>query len=76
MKISDILNTGEITVSCELFPPKHGSGFTGAQNIVRETANLRPSFISVTYSAGGGSSDQTADLRPKCKNTKYPRWPT
>jgi len=62
MKISDILNTGKITVSCELFPPKHGSSLTDAHNIVRETAALCPSFISITYGAGGGSSDQTADL--------------
>jgi hypothetical protein len=34
MKISDILNTGKVTVSCELFPPKHGSGLSDAQNIV------------------------------------------
>jgi methylenetetrahydrofolate reductase (NADPH) len=62
MKISDILKSGRITVSCELFPPKHGSGLADAQNVVRETAALRPSFISITYGAGGGSSDQTADL--------------
>jgi methylenetetrahydrofolate reductase (NADPH) len=62
MKISDILKTGKITVSCELFPPKHGSGLAGAQNIVRETAALRPSFISITYGAGGGTSDYTASL--------------
>ncbi len=62
MKISDILNTGKITISCELFPPKHGSGLAGAHNIVRETAALRPSFISITYGAGGGTSDYTEDL--------------
>jgi methylenetetrahydrofolate reductase (NADPH) len=62
MKISDILNTGKITVSCELFPPKHGSGLANAQNVVRETAALRPSFISITYGAGGGTSDYTAAL--------------
>jgi len=62
MKISNILNTGKITVSCELFPPKQGSGLAGAQNIVRETAALRPSFISITYGAGGGTSDYTTNL--------------
>jgi methylenetetrahydrofolate reductase (NADPH) len=62
MKISEILSTGKVTVSCELFPPKHGSGLAGAQNVVRETAALRPSFISITYGAGGGTSDQTANL--------------
>jgi methylenetetrahydrofolate reductase (NADPH) len=62
MKISDILNTGKVTVSCELFPPKHGSGLADAQNVVRQTAALRPSFISITYGAGGGTSEHTANL--------------
>ena len=62
MKISDLLSTDKVTVSCELFPPKHGSGLVGAQNIVRQTAALRPSFISVTYGAGGGTSEHTVSL--------------
>jgi methylenetetrahydrofolate reductase (NADPH) len=63
MKISDILNTGKVTVSCELFPPKHGSGLADAHNVVRETAVLRPSFISVTFgAAGGGTGDHTVSL--------------
>jgi len=72
MKISDILNTGKITVSCELFPPKHGSGLAGAQNIVRETAALRPSFISITYGAGGGTSDYTANLAAETQKHGIP----
>jgi methylenetetrahydrofolate reductase (NADPH) len=62
MKISDILNSGKITVSCELFPPKHGSGLEGAQNIVRETAALHPSFMSITHNAGGSTSEHTVSL--------------
>jgi len=72
MKISDILNTGKITVSCELFPPKHGSGLAGAQNIVRETASLRPSFISITYGAGGGTSDYTENLAVEAQKHGIP----
>jgi len=72
MKISDILNTGKITVSCELFPPKHGSGLADAQNIVRQTAALRPSFISVTYGAGGGTSDYTANLAAEAQKQGIP----
>jgi len=72
MKISDILNTGKITVSCELFPPKHGSGLAIAQNIVRETAKLRPSFISVTYGAGGGTSEHTAAIAAEAQKYGIP----
>jgi len=69
MKIIDILNTGKITVSCELFPPKHGAGLAGAQNIVRETAALHPSFMSITYGAGGGTSEHTVNLA--CEAQKH-----
>jgi len=72
MKISDILNTGKITVSCELFPPKHGSGLADAQNVVRETAALRPSFISITYGAGGGTSEHTASLAAEAQKQGIP----
>jgi methylenetetrahydrofolate reductase (NADPH) len=68
MKISDILSAGKVTVSCELFPPKHGSGLTGAKSIVRATAALRPSFISITYGAGGGTSGHTISLADELQN--------
>ena len=68
MKISDILSAGKVTVSCELFPPKHGSGLAGAKEIVRETAALGPSFISVTYGAGGGTSGHTVNLADEAQN--------
>jgi len=72
MKISDILDTGKITVSCELFPPKHGSGLADAQNVVRKTAALRPSFISITYGAGGGTSEHTASLAVEAQKHGIP----
>jgi methylenetetrahydrofolate reductase (NADPH) len=72
MKISDILSTGKVTVSCELFPPKHGSGLAVAQSVVRETAALRPSFISITYGAGGGTSDHTASLAVEAQKNGVP----
>jgi len=72
MKISDLLKTGKITVSCELFPPKQGTGLTAAQEIVRKTAALRPSFISVTYGAGGGTSEHTANLAAEAQKQGIP----
>ena len=72
MKISDILSAGKITVSCELFPPKHGSGLLNAQNVVREIAVLRPSFISITYGAGGGTSEHTASLAAESQKNGIP----
>ena len=68
MKIIDLLNTGKVTVSCELFPPKYGSGLAGAKEVVRRTAALNPAFISITYGAGGGTADHTADLADESQN--------
>ena len=68
MKISDILSGDKVTVSCELFPPKHGSGLAGAQSVVRRTAELKPSFISITYGAGGGTSEYTVSLADEAQN--------
>ena len=68
MKIIDLLNTGKVTVSCELFPPKHGSLLAGAKEVVRQTAALKPSFISITYASGGGTSDHTVSLADEVQN--------
>lgn len=62
MKVIDILNNGKVNVSCELFPPKVWSQLSGAKQVVRDIAKLSPSFMSVTYGAGGGTSEHTVDL--------------
>jgi methylenetetrahydrofolate reductase (NADPH) len=69
MKISDILKSDRVSVSCELFPPKHGSGLSGAMSVVRKMAELKPSFISVTYGAGGGTSEHTVSLADEAQNS-------
>ena len=68
MKIIDLLNAGNVTVSCELFPPKYGTGLANAKAIVQQTAALGPSFISITYGAGGGTSDHTVGLVDEAQN--------
>lgn len=62
MKVIDILNNGKVNVSCELFPPKVWSQVSGAKQVVRDIAKLSPSFMSVTYGAGGGTSEHTVDI--------------
>lgn len=59
MRISEILKTKAVTVSCELFPPKAGSELANTRQIVRAIAAYRPSFMSVTYGAGGSNSHNT-----------------
>ena len=68
MKISELLKTKEVTISCELFPPKKGSELPKAHEVVREMAKLKPAFISVTYGASGGISEHTVDMTNEVQN--------
>ncbi len=68
MKISDILASKEITVSCEIFPPKLGTELEQSRKIVAEIANLKPDFISVTYGAAGTTASFTTELAEAVEN--------
>ncbi len=59
MRISTILNTREITLSCEVFPPKRFDGIAQASAVAQEIADLHPSFMSVTYGAAGSTPGHT-----------------
>ena len=69
MKIIDILNSKEVTLSFEVFPPKTDAGIAAVEQATEQIAALRPDFMSVTYGAGGGTSRHTtriaADLQQK-----------
>ena len=62
MKIVDILNKKEMSLSFEVFPPKKDTAFESVKNATEEIAKLNPSFMSVTYGAGGGVSNYTIDI--------------
>ena len=68
MKISELLQTKEVTISCELFPPKKGSELKKAHQVVKEMAILKPAYISVTYGASGGISEHTVDMANEVQN--------
>ena len=68
MRISEILSSDKVGISCELFPPKRGSQLENAKEVVREMAGLSPSYMSVTYGATGGTSEYTVDLADEIKN--------
>lgn len=59
MRIASILNEKEITLSCEVFPPKHFDGIAQASAVAQEIAGLHPSFMSVTYGAAGSTPGHT-----------------
>ena len=66
MKIRDILAKNEPTLSFEVFPPKTEDKYESVEMAASEIAKLNPAFMSVTYGAGGGTSQYTvsaSDLR-------------
>lgn len=62
MKIKELLNRNQITVSCEIFPPKKEVEFSGIFEIVDKINTLPVDFISVTYGAGGSTSKKTVEV--------------
>ncbi|MEE1085754.1 MAG: methylenetetrahydrofolate reductase [NAD(P)H] [Schaedlerella sp.] len=68
MKIIDKLNEDKIHISFEVFPPKTDAGFDKVISAVDKIAELNPSYISVTYGAGGGTSKNTAKIAQHIKN--------
>ncbi|MBR0311566.1 MAG: methylenetetrahydrofolate reductase [Oscillospiraceae bacterium] len=62
MKISKIVESKQYSVSFEVFPPKTEDTRESVTKAAREIAALRPVFMSVTYGAGGGTSEYTAEI--------------
>ena len=68
MKISDILKNEKPSISFEVFPPKADTGIESVRQAVEKIAKLSPSFMSVTYGAGGGTSRYTLDIARDIEN--------
>lgn len=62
MKVIDIIKSGKPSLSLEVFPPKTDDKFESVKSVTEEIAALSPSFMSVTYGAGGGTSDFTVSI--------------
>ncbi|MBR5322639.1 MAG: methylenetetrahydrofolate reductase [Clostridia bacterium] len=67
MKIIDLLNQDTLSISYEVFPPKTETSFESVKVATEEIAKLNPSFMSVTYGAGGGTSKYTLDIAKNIK---------
>lgn len=59
MRLDTILHQNKCSLSFEVFPPKASTSFDSVKAAVEEIAALKPSFMSVTYGAGGGTSSYT-----------------
>ena len=62
MLVKEILNSIRPTLSFEFFPPKTEAGFDNLFQSVSELIQLKPSYASVTYGAGGSTRDYTTKL--------------
>ena len=62
MKVIDILNSPKPTISLEVFPPKTDAVYASVEQAVEKIADLKPSYMSVTYGAGGGTSAHTVNI--------------
>jgi methylenetetrahydrofolate reductase (NADPH) len=67
MKLTEILNKDGLSLSFEVFPPKTDSNFDSVKHATEEIAKLSPSFMSVTYGAGGGTSKYTLEIAKNIK---------
>jgi methylenetetrahydrofolate reductase (NADPH) len=57
--LGDVLGSGERSFSFEFFPPKTDEGERRLWTAMRELEGLSPTFVSVTYGAGGTTRDRT-----------------
>ena len=65
MKIRDMIGQGKPTLSFEVFPPKTEANYESVEKAALEIGKLHPSFMSVTYGAGGGTSKYTVSIADK-----------
>jgi len=61
-RVGDLIAAGERSISFEFFPPKDEAGERQLWTTLRELEPLQPTFVSVTYGAGGTTRDRTVHI--------------
>jgi methylenetetrahydrofolate reductase (NADPH) len=69
MHIHDILAAPKPSLSFEFFPPRTAAAWEDLYQAIRELEPLQPTFVSVTYGAGGGTRELTHDLVVRINQT-------
>jgi methylenetetrahydrofolate reductase (NADPH) len=62
MRIDRIMGLGIPTVSFEFFPPKTDAGFASLFQTIDDLKAIQPTYVSVTYGAGGSTRQKTVEL--------------
>ena len=65
MKISQLLRQVNRSISFEFFPPKTKDGEEALFKTIKELEHINPTFVSVTYGAGGSTRDRTRNIVKK-----------
>lgn len=68
MRVDSLLAAGTPTVSFEFFPPKDDDGFAQLYKTIDRLRPLHPSYVSVTYGAGGSTRQKTVELTGRIQN--------
>ena len=67
MQIRDLLGAGRPSFSFEFFPPKNDEAAAQLERTIAELSELAPTFVSVTYGAGGTTREKTIDIVSRIK---------
>ncbi len=67
MKLTELLGKETLSLSFEVFPPKTDTAFESVKEATERIAQLKPTFMSVTYGAGGGTSRYTLEIAQNIK---------
>jgi len=65
--LAGLKQEGKPSISFEFFPPKTDKGEANLWQCIKELAPLNPSFVSVTYGAGGTTQDRTLRIVERIK---------
>jgi len=68
MRIREKLDERKPSLSFEFFPPKDDIGFWDLYKNIEALKPIHPTFVSVTYGAGGGTRRKTLDLVSRIKH--------
>ena len=60
--MAELIGDGDRSVSFEFFPPKDEAGAERLWKAINALEPYQPSFVSVTYGAGGSTRDMTVDI--------------